>query len=570
MFNWNKRIILGSIALSLALFACSSDDSDTVAPLATQNTESGDNSAKTGEVFDLNSVHVNGHAFILSRMDRGSENVYHHFELASKVRMYELDSVTLDTTGVIWRNFMLDTNGNFSFDGVKLHSPYVMIEAAPEKSPLGMDLMVSPRAIIDVRKTNSTGVNMLTYLESFRLRYLVKSGMSFDEAKSQAMREVLDAFGLYDEPLEFDKIDNPHVHEYLNFTGLFFINVFVDSVTTAFSQSGQLGNRDSWSMESFISWAINDLECPDNGYVDYATNFLSALYGFGKCTTELEGVSFETIGGYFHIQCENNQWKTTLQGFQKIEYTTGSMTDNRNGKTYKTVTYNIDGTAQTWMAENLDYGDDVHKEWCLDIKPEDRNLNSVFFENVLPADSSGCSAYGGLYRAYDALMLDTTLFVENALDTCIAQYQKNWTGEGPVVIDTLKVRESCYYTYLDRAKLVAWADSVEAANGHVQGICPDGWHIPTNDEWKTLWKYLDGVVLGDTLLGDPSGFGYKPIVRISESGFVNEKSDAYFAIKPAVFDEEVNPYWFWAQRVHHPYVGYGPGVSTMFVRCIKN
>ena len=123
---------------------------------------------------------------------------------------------------------------------------------------------------------------------------------------------------------------------------------------------------------------------------------------------------------------------------------------------------------------------------------------------------------------------------------------------------------------MDRAKLVAWADSVEAANGHVQGICPDGWHIPTNDEWKTLWKYLDGVVLGDTLLGDPSGFGYKPIVRISESGFVNEKSDAYFAIKPAVFDEEVNPYWFWAQRVHHPYVGYGPGVSTMFVRCIKN
>jgi predicted AAA+ superfamily ATPase len=85
MFNWNKRIILGCIALSLALFACSSDDADTVAPLATQNTESGDNSAKTGEVFDLNSVHVNGHAFILSRMDRGSENVYHHFELASKV-----------------------------------------------------------------------------------------------------------------------------------------------------------------------------------------------------------------------------------------------------------------------------------------------------------------------------------------------------------------------------------------------------------------------------------------------------------------------------------------------------
>ena len=58
---------------------------------------------------------------------------------------------------------------------------------------------------IDVRKTSSVSVNLLTYVESFRLRYLVQSGMPFDSAKTQAKREVLDAFGFYDEPLDYEK-----------------------------------------------------------------------------------------------------------------------------------------------------------------------------------------------------------------------------------------------------------------------------------------------------------------------------------------------------------------------------
>ena len=66
-----------------------------------------------------------------------------------------------------------------------------MIETEPVKTLDGMILRVSPRVIVDVRKTNNVSVNMLTYLESFRLRHLVQSGMSFDEAKAQAEAEAL-------------------------------------------------------------------------------------------------------------------------------------------------------------------------------------------------------------------------------------------------------------------------------------------------------------------------------------------------------------------------------------------
>lgn len=29
-----------------------------------------------------------------------------------------------------------------------------------------------------------------------------------------------------------------------------------------------------------------------------------------------------------------------------------------------------------------------------------------------------------------------------------------------------------------------------SAYGHVQGICPDGWHLPTRDEWQQLTDYI--------------------------------------------------------------------------------
>jgi len=38
----------------------------------------------------------------------------------------------------------------------------------------------------------------------------------------------------------------------------------------------------------------------------------------------------------------------------------------------------------------------------------------------------------------------------------------------------------------------------------VQGICPDGWHIPTNVEWCLLEQYLDEV----TIICDPPATNY--------------------------------------------------------------
>ena len=588
MYSWNKRAILGCAALSLALFACSNENSDAATSVAVQEPELEDNSAKVGIVENLNSAHVDGRAASLKDFNGGQERMYHYYELASKVRLYELDSVTLDTTGTMWRGYVLDTNGNFSFDSIPLSSPYVMIEAVPAEDS---EVNINARAIIDVRKTSSVSVNLLTYMESFRLRYLVQSGMPFDSAKTQAKREVLDAFGFYDEPLDYEKKDDPSIQEYLDFTGWLVYRILRDSVLTEFSQSGSLKecetlkDHDGWPMKSHISWVANivhsnayKLDIPYEYYeaigrteyyqyaksqVNHATNFFSALLGLGKCTADLNGTYADVQDGYFRIQCDGNRWSIVLNGHKQIDHSEGTMTDDRDGKTYKTVTYNIAGSPKTWMIENLDYGNSERKEWCLDLKPENPNFNSHRWNNIRLADSSGCGIYGGLYRAYDALMLDTTMLAENAMDSCVAN--------NSAITDTAEMMESCYYTSLNKAKISQWADSVENANGYIQGICPDGWHIPTTEEWSALMSYLEGAYTYESILGDPSGFGLNAIGQISNgSGFIEKNSEVYFASKPGLVAAYQNQIWSWSRKMDNPLIGYGIDVLISFVRCVKN
>jgi hypothetical protein len=54
--------------------------------------------------------------------------------------------------------------------------------------------------------------------------------------------------------------------------------------------------------------------------------------------------------GPYSVVCRSGKW---VLGFNKIDYTSGIMTDSRDGKTYKTVRYNWGNVSQTWMAENI-------------------------------------------------------------------------------------------------------------------------------------------------------------------------------------------------------------------------
>jgi uncharacterized protein (TIGR02145 family) len=110
--------------------------------------------------------------------------------------------------------------------------------------------------------------------------------------------------------------------------------------------------------------------------------------------------------------------------------TTGTMTDSRDGKVYKTV---VIGT-QTWMAENL---------------------NVATFRNGDPIPE----------EQYDVKWIRAREFAKPAW----CYYNK----------DTTKGR-----IY---GKLYSWA-----AVSDPRGLAPEGWHIPTDEDWTILSDYLGG------------------------------------------------------------------------------
>ena len=151
----------------------------------------------------------------------------------------------------------------------------------------------------------------------------------------------------------------------------------------------------------------------------------------------------------------------------------GTLTDARDGQTYKTVTI---GT-QRWMAENLNYADSVS---MTNLKG-----NSWCYNNS--ADS--CTKYGRLYTWTAAMNIASSYQSESAA----------------AVISTPQ-----------------------------QGVCPVGWHIPTDAEWTALENTVGGEDVAGAALKSTSGW--------EDDG---NGTDAYgFSALPAGYRDDDGDFYF--------------------------
>ena len=133
------------------------------------------------------------------------------------------------------------------------------------------------------------------------------------------------------------------------------------------------------------------------------------------------------------------------------EYDT--LTDDRDGQTYKTVKIGD----QVWMAENLNYADSTKtpsllgRSWCY-------NDSSKY-----------CEKYGRLYTW--AAAIDS-----------VALYDGDYGAD-------------CGYGKSCMLPLVK-----------VQGICPNGWHLPETTEWSTLFDEVGGRLTAGKVLKSQTGW----------------------------------------------------------------
>lgn len=194
-------------------------------------------------------------------------------------------------------------------------------------------------------------------------------------------------------------------------------------------------------------------------------------------------------------------------------------------------------SCQTWMAENLnyEYNHGTAKSYCYNDK----------------ADS--CSKYGRLYTW--AAAIDSVALANDAGNPQTCGYVKTCTLPSTV-----------------------------------QGICPEGWHLPSRSEWQTLFSYVGNEVGSDyvgTALKTATGW-------FSQTGDVADR-DAYgFAVLPAgtgtrygdgSFRNAGGVAAFWSSterdtvRAYSEYFGYGysdvtesydPKSHEFSVRCLRN
>ena len=190
----------------------------------------------------------------------------------------------------------------------------------------------------------------------------------------------------------------------------------------------------------------------------------------GACVTNREGEVGKSGSAYYI--CKNRVWtitssssssaRTSSSSSSQNTVAMGTMTDTRDGQTYKTVQI---GT-QTWMAENLNY---AYTGVPYSYTHKDNHYTSDSTSWCYGNNSANCTQYGRLYTW--AAAMDSA--------------------------GTWSVGKGCGY-----GKTCSVASTGSATL--VRGVCPEGWHLPTQAEWKTLIMAVGGQSTAGKMLKSTS------------------------------------------------------------------
>ena len=218
------------------------------------------------------------------------------------------------------------------------------------------------------------------------------------------------------------------------------------------------------------------------------------------CTTKREGEVKTSLIDASYYQCKTLRWKgldevwiwgISIENYLNPSISYGTMTDYRDGKTYRTVKI---GNLE-WMAENLNYSDSsltkslLKSSWC--------------YNNV----EANCELGGRLY---------TWAAAKDSIEILGALLENYWgIGEEP---------RGCGYG---------------VSCGHMTGtpsICPPGWRLPMEAEFNKLRNSI-GTEKGKSLKGwnegkngtDVYGFSALPVGIKDENGnFVQDGAGICF------------------------------------------
>lgn len=423
-------------------------------------------------------------------------------------------------SSVVYRGKVGAKNGIFSFYGLPNDLDIVEIKVKGNGFLNGDSNTLTEMSIHAVARLKTDGpvfMNALTEGIYGRLNYLIKQkGMSFDEAKTKAESEYLEMFAVETDFHDFEKMsifDNTNesywmwaISSLIGRRGMLDYRSHYPALLSKFKVEGpdvtfppafiyDYSSNGPTAKGEFLSWGSARWELADTMKVRQWKIFTHAS-GMEKCTPERKGEVFKVQAqGYsfsMHYYCDMEGWRaatnmekdtygwerpclanemrqgdvttdgyfctgagiwvdaTSLNGVVPryymlnpgIEY--GSMTDERNGYTYKTIVIN----GKTWMAENLSISEATIQK----LGDEDLIANVKAHIHSMPHDTLHRTSQCGLYYSWSAYM--------NLPDSVASK------GSA--------------------------ADAAALIKENHQGICPEGWHIPSETEMEMIIPGKDG------------------------------------------------------------------------------
>ena len=480
------------------------------------------------------------------------------------VALYELDSLTLETTGRVLVDTIDNGDGHFAFKEIDFNSPYVLVEVQDscisydcvgiipdfpaDNMFTGKKYRIPLSAIVDVRKYQKISVNSLSDMKVPLVKKYFAEGMPFDSASKRAELEVLDRYGVYDDLGDFESLES------VNGELSYVLRIMRFATSQIFIRGGSLPIRIEYfynipySAVAALGENAERVYANTIKFIDYQIGCFARNTEIGRCTESRENETQKILGAPNDVSviCRSDKW---VPGWKKIEYTNGTMVDNRDGKTYKTVTYNWGGVSQTWMAENLNYADTTSSN-------ADSALKNNLLENTKCWEGDpSCESFGRYYTwraamnlgwsdidltdivrivVYDTVQKEyidsyDTVVVEdrcktikyklfypqepkdgpNAIEYCSV---KLISGECDILDTAGNIYEYCEEMY-GRSRLDISRFVPESKPVVYQGVCPDGWRLPNKNDWAIL---QENVHAQGASLKDPygSGFGFTDMMTV--------------------------------------------------------
>ncbi len=436
------------------------------------------------------------------------------FVKGSAVTVQGIDCKTMEFTDDVFEGEVKNNMGEFVVEKVNLSTTCAVVEVTGEYRSEMTGKKVSDkmtlRALTNLRDRTHVNVNLLTNLEYERVMYYVtEKGKTFDEAKELAEREVLAAFGMAGESAEFEDLDIFGTSD--ADATLLAISVLMqgdadvktlakrlDKFNDSFAESGKWNDDDT--KKAITDWIANAVakavmdsirkNMENWGFANEVPDFETAVDAFAT------NVSKEKNSD--SVKTDEWSWDVSKEARFNPNIKYDSIIDPRDKQVYKVVKIEVKDKnySQVWMAENLNYDDSVKtpslkgQNWC--------------YNN----DEKNCKVSGRYYTW--AAAIDSVALANDSKNPLNCGYGK-----------------TC------------------GINRGVQGICPDGWHLPTLHEWGLLSVALGNAgVAGDSLKAltgwdyagtadnngvDAYGFAALPTGRmVSTSSWSNVGSNVYY------------------------------------------